>query len=164
MPEKAGPEARPASGPRRVIPPPVLFFSCFLAGWGLGTWRPFSLGLPAVPMRLALAVPLFLLVLAIGAWAFGLFRRHGTSISPWGDPSALITTGPYRFSRNPLYVAAVLTLLAFSVLLDSLWILVFVPVLLLLLDVLVIRHEEARLLLRFGERYLDYSARVRRWI
>jgi len=152
------------SGPRRVIPPPVLFFSCLLAGWGLGTWRPLSLGLPTVPERLSLAAPLFLLVLAIGAWAFGLFRRHETSISPWGDPSALITTGPYRFSRNPLYVAAVLTLLGFSLLLDSLWILVFVPVLLLLLDVLVIRHEEARLLLRFGERYLAYNARVRRWI
>jgi protein-S-isoprenylcysteine O-methyltransferase Ste14 len=147
-----------------VIPPPVLFFSCLLAGWGLGTWRPLSIGLSEVPARLAVAVPLFLAVCAIFAWSFGLFRRHDTSISPWGDPTALITTGPYRFSRNPLYVATALTLLAFSLLLDSLWILGLVPVLLLLLDRLVIRHEETRLLLRFGERYAAYSSRVRRWI
>lgn len=164
MPEKAGPEVRPSSGPRRAIPPPVLFLSCLLAGWGLDSLHPISLGPSSVPVRLALAVPFFVLVAAIGAWAFGLFRRHETSISPWGDPSALITTGPYRFSRNPLYVAAVLTLFAFSVLLDSFWILIFVPILVLLLGILVIRHEEALLLLRFGERYLAYSARVRRWI
>ncbi len=145
------------------MPPPMLFFACLLAGWGLGFWKPLSLGLSTVPVRLALAIPLFVLVAAIVSWAFRLFRRHGTSVSPSGDPSALITSGPYRFSRNPLYAATVLTLLAFSVLLDSAWILGFVPVLVLLLDVLVIRREEALLLQKFGDRFVAYSARVRRW-
>ena len=163
MPERTGLEARPPSRPRRVIPPPALFFACLLSGWGLGFWKPLRLGLSTVPVRLVLAVPLFVLVAAIFSRAFRLFRRHETSISPWGDPPTLITTGPYRFSRNPLYVAAVLTLLAFSVLLDSVWIFGFVPVLVLLLDVLVIRREEALLHQRFGERYVAYSARVRRW-
>ncbi len=146
------------------VPPPVFFFACLLLGWALGFTWPLSLGLKALPVRLALALPLFLLAVSIGVWAFHTFRRGRTSPMPFGTPAELLTSGPFRLSRNPLYVALILSLTAFSALLDSAWVLASVPVLALALDHFIIPGEEARLRQVFGDRYTAYSGKVRRWL
>lgn len=109
-------------------------------------------------------MPLFLFAFSLGVWAFTCFRTHRTSVDPYAVPSTLITSGPFRFSRNPLYIALVTTLAAFAAVLDSFCVLCFVPILPLLLSVLVIPHEEAHLLNHFGQRFNEYKARVRRWL
>ena len=125
---------------------------------------PASLGLSSVPSRLCVAIPLFFAAFGLGAWGLLTFRRHGASPEPSAVPSTLVTSGPFRFSRNPLYIALVVTLAAFAALLNSLWLLCFVPFLALLLHTLVIPREEARLLQHFGPQYLAYTRNVRRWL
>jgi protein-S-isoprenylcysteine O-methyltransferase Ste14 len=146
------------------VPPPVFFFACLLLGWALNFNWPLSLGLKALPVRLALALPLFLLALLIGLSAFYTFWRGRTSPMPFGTPAALLTSGPFRLSRNPLYVAVIIFLTAFSLLLDSAWVLATVSVLGLALGHFIIPGEEARLRQVFGDRYTTYSGRVRRWL
>jgi len=144
-------------------PPPLLFLGCLLLGWGLGFLHPLGLGLARVP-RLTLALGLQGVALVLGLWGLLTFKRHRTTPEPNGVASALLTTGPYRFTRNPLYLSLSATLTAFSFFLDSAWVLILVPGLVLLLDRLVIAREEARLQAQFGETYLAYRHRVRRWI
>jgi protein-S-isoprenylcysteine O-methyltransferase Ste14 len=83
---------------------------------------------------------------------------------PFGTPAAMLTSGPFQLSRNPLYVAAIIVLTAFSPLLDSAWVLATVPILAFALDHFIIPGEEARLRQVFGDGYTAYSARVRRWL
>jgi protein-S-isoprenylcysteine O-methyltransferase Ste14 len=83
---------------------------------------------------------------------------------PFSTPAAMLTSGPFRLSRNPLYVASIIFLTAFSPLLDSAWVLATVPVMALALDHFIIPGEEARLRHVFGDRYTAYSGRVRRWL
>jgi protein-S-isoprenylcysteine O-methyltransferase Ste14 len=146
------------------VPPPVFFFACLLSGWALGFARPLSLGLETLPVRLALALPLFFLALSIGVWSLLTFRLGRTSPMPFRTATVLLTSGPFQLSRNPLYVALILTLTAFSALLDAAWVLASVPVLALALNRFIIPGEEARLRQIFRGQYTAYSGKVRRWL
>jgi protein-S-isoprenylcysteine O-methyltransferase Ste14 len=144
--------------------PPLLFLGCLLAGWGAGRLHALPLGaqvIPGLPWLLALGL---VIPAGLGGSALFRFRRHGTTHEPQGMPTALVATGPYRFTRNPMYLALSTLLTWFALLLDSAWVLLLVPVLVLLLDRVVIPFEEARLRGLFGEAYLDYCRRVRRWL
>lgn len=147
---------------RKSPPPPLLFFGCLLLGWGLGFLRPLPTGLPD-PARFIGCGCLWLLGACLGAWGLFTFKRHGTTHEPNGVASTLLTSGPFGFSRNPLYLALTMLLAGFGLLLDSLWVLALTAVLVLLLNRLVIAGEEARLRAQFGEAYLAYAKRVRRW-
>lgn len=125
--------------------------------WSLG------LGLPDLP-RWAAGSGLLAAAVALGGWGLFTFRRGDTTPEPNGVASSLLTSGPFRFSRNPLYLALSTTLAAFGLLLDSAWVLLLAPLLALLLDRLVIRREESRLRAQFGDAYLAYTRRVRRWL
>lgn len=143
--------------------PPLLFSGCLLVGWGVGFLHPLGLGLPDAARYWASALAL-LCGASLGGWGLLTFRRMGTTHEPNGTASTLLTSGPFRFSRNPLYLALSATLVGFALLLDSAWIAMLVPVLVALLDRLVIAREEVRLRAQFGEAYLAYARRVRRWI
>ena len=151
------------STPRRSPQPPLLFVGCLLVGWGLGFIHPLSLGLPPA-VRLVLGAMLLLLAGIHGGWGLLTFKRMGTTPEPNGVASALLTSGPFRWSRNPLYLGLSLLLVWLGVLLDSAWMLWLTPVLVLLLDRLVIVREEIRLHAQFGQGYLAYTRRVRRWL
>lgn len=146
------------------VPPPVYFATCLVAGVALGWLHPLSFGLTETVQQVAVALPPFLLGAVTGLWGLRSFRRAATSHRPFTVPNELVTTGPFRFSRNPLYLSQLLILTALSALLDSPWVLAFVPVLALALDRFIIPGEEARLSKAFGERYAAYCARVRRWL
>jgi len=146
------------------IPPAVWFLGLLGAGWGLETWRALPLGWTSFGGQLATAIVLFAGAAAVAGWGIVLFQLKKTTIVPFGTASALVTSGPFRFSRNPLYVALVVTLAAFGVLLDSAWYLILALLLALALDRFVIREEEKRLRELFGEEFARYSERVRRWL
>jgi len=146
------------------VPPPVYFGVCLLAGWSLDrSWR-WTLGLDDLFLRLMLGGALLALAAALGLWSLILFRRARTTPLPFGTPKALLTSGPFRISRNPLYVALGLALAAFGALLDNGWVLAFLPLLLLALDRCIVPGEEIRLRELFDEVYLAYCGRVRRWL
>ena len=143
------------------IPPPVWALVYTLAAaavsWGLG-W-PAGLRIPAI------GVPLTFLAWAPAIWAVVLFRRAGTEIRPDSDSNrALLTEGPYRFTRNPMYLGIVASSLGFALWVGA-WPMLLVPVAILATVSLVhIPFEEAKMRRQFGSAFDAYAARVRRWV
>ncbi len=146
------------------IPPPVWFFGCLGAGWGLDKALPLSIPFPSLGWQLGPALLLFATASGLAVWAMGLFHLRRTTVLPFGVATALLTTGPYRWSRNPLYIATVATLVAFGLLLGTFWVLLSAAALVLALDRLVIPGEEAVLAGVFGNDHANYARRVRRWL
>ena len=93
-----------------------------------------------------------------------IFKRKGTTILPFRQSSALVTTGPFRISRNPIYVGMAAALLGLSMMLGTAWPFGAVPVFVWVIDRYFIRREEAMLEAAFGADYREYKTRVRRWI
>jgi protein-S-isoprenylcysteine O-methyltransferase Ste14 len=116
-----------------------------------------------VPQLVAGAV---LLLLGLGVMLWGiraqLFAR--TTIMPHRSARALVTTGPFRFTRNPTYLGLVAMYLGVAVVLNDAWPLVLLPFVLVTMTSWVIVREEAHLLDAFGDEYRAYCSRVRRWI
>ncbi len=122
------------------------------------------------PMRLAaisLEIPGYV-VLGLGAfvalWAFNTLRGAETTANPYKPTGALVISGPFRFSRNPLYLAMTLLYLGLALFLNTLWPVVLSPILLTIMLFGVIFREERYLLLKFGTKYLKYKVAVRRWL
>ena len=91
-------------------------------------------------------------------------RQSHTPVEPWKTPVQLVTSGPFRFSRNPIYVMFILVLISIGIAANSIWFLAASPLLVLLLDRVVITREEAWLEELFGSEYTSYKSRVRRWL
>jgi len=102
--------------------------------------------------------------IALVLWAAVLFRRAGTTIKPFQKSSALITGGPYRITRNPIYVGMVGALIGTAVLLGSVAPFLVIPAFAALIQSKFIRAEEAALERTFGSVFLDYKSKVRRWL
>lgn len=102
--------------------------------------------------------------LALAVSCFILFARRRTTIMPSGHPSRLVLDGPYRFTRNPMYLALVLSYVGLCLQLGLLWAVALLPLPWLALQLYVIPFEEARLRNEFGRQYSAYRARVRRWL
>ena len=145
-------------------PPPLLYVAGIAAGWlAQRVWPLRITGHPS-PVRTTLAIAFGLGWLALFAAAGGAFVRKRTSIIPNRPTTALVTTGIYRFTRNPMYVSMVLLYLAVTLALDSWWPLLFLPLVVIAVDRLVIRREERYLWHAFPHEYSEYRKRVRRWV
>jgi len=102
--------------------------------------------------------------LALVIWAVRLFRRAGTTHLPWGTPTALVADGPYRFTRNPMYLGMLLVLLGIAFFLGTLPMFLAPLAFYLTIDATAIPREEAMLTRSLGEAYVAYTRRVRRWL
>lgn len=148
----------PQGGARVRFPPPLVFALAILIGAFLPGLR------PSVWSSAPAGMVLVILGVAFGAWAVGWFRRTGQDPKPWTPSPELISRGPYRFSRNPMYVGMTLVTLGIGGLLARGWIALLAPVALLLVHRLAVVREEAYLSAKFGEPYLAYKAKVRRYL
>ena len=146
-----------------AVPPPAHFFALLLAGVGIDYFKRVPFLPEVLTIQLLSALPCFGLALAIAIWAFSTFRRRHTSPEFGKVVASLVQDGPYRFSRNPLYVALILILAGFACALNNAWLALAVPVLLVVLDRFVVVREELFLADLFGPAYASYRARVRRW-
>ena len=146
-----------------LVPPPVALALCVAAAWLAGRVWPAPFLPPGLPHALA-GGALVALGLAIGIWAVLHFRRAATSVRPDRPTSAILSTGPYRYSRNPIYAAMFVVVAGLAVALDSLWQFAALAALFVVLRWGVVAREEAYLTRKFGAVYLDYARRVRRWI
>jgi protein-S-isoprenylcysteine O-methyltransferase Ste14 len=146
------------------FPPPFVYVAGILVGWLLNRrWRlPITGG--GSSAREALAVVLMVAWLAISVGAFAAFRRHKTTIVPNRPASAVVTDGPYRYTRNPMYVSLVSLYLGLALLMNTWWAIILLPVVILVVDRKVIAREERYLSSAFPDAYGPYSARVRRWV
>ncbi|MFT7471508.1 MAG: protein-S-isoprenylcysteine O-methyltransferase Ste14 [Kiritimatiellia bacterium] len=144
------------------FPPPAIFASCILLGAGLQYLRPVGLGIPESIEILGYLLVLFGITIAI--LVATSFRRAGTAIEPWKPTTSIVTTGFYAWSRNPIYAGFCLINIGIGIASNSLWIFVsFIPAAFLLYHV-AIAKEEAYLAEKFGEEYLAYKKKVRRWV
>ena len=146
-------------------PPPTVFVVAFLLGLALDRWV-LRLRLDAVS-RSVLVIGGWLLIAAgllVLLWALLTFLRARTGIMPSQSARAVVATGPYRFSRNPMYVAMSAIHVGLSLLMSVAWPLILLPLALAALYALVIRREERYLGDAFREEYAAYRARVRRWL
>lgn len=103
-------------------------------------------------------------VLGLGLWSVVLFRRSGQNENPWKPTPRIVARGPFRLTRNPMYLQMLLICVGFAVLLMNWWILILTPLVAWTLQRFAIEPEEAYLERKFGDAYRDYKRRVRRWL
>ena len=161
-------EVSAAAAPRdhaRVMAPPPLLFGLVLAA-GLILDRVAPLAIPVVPLPLIKAMGTLLLLAAAGIMVPTalLMLKHKTALRPDRTTTTLVCGGFFRYSRNPLYFSLLLVYSGIALHANSLWLFFFLPVLFMLLDRGVVRREEIYLESKFGDDYLRYKAKVRRWI
>lgn len=143
------------------LPPPLLYLAGILLGLGLDRVLPI---VDAPPGFWLPGLALVLAGLALDAWALWRLRAARTTILPWGEPSALVTDGPFRVSRNPIYVGYALEYVGAALWIGTVWGWILLPVVLAVMDRVLIPREERALDAAFGPAYASYRARVRRWV
>ena len=146
-----------------IVPPPLIYLPTLLVGLALHFAVPVSF-LPGYWLQLAIGLPLIGASGIVVATAFRTMRRAGTEINVNKPTTAIVMQGPYRFSRNPMYLAMTLLYLGIAISLSALWMLVLVPIPFAIINLGVIKREERYLKQKFGQEYLSYKARVRRWL
>ncbi len=142
--------------------PPFILLAALGAQAALHRWLPGAAWL-GFPWTLAGLGPL-LGGLVLGGSAAGRFRRRGTPIRPGRPSTALVTDGPYRFTRNPMYLGMSLVLIGVAILMGTLTPLSVPPLFVVVIQVLFVEWEQRLLDERFGEEYRHYRARVRAWV
>ncbi|HLJ59449.1 MAG TPA: isoprenylcysteine carboxylmethyltransferase family protein [bacterium] len=145
-----------------VAPPPLIYLAAVVVGLALRRLAP----APVLPRPLAyeLGVAVIVIAVALALWGVREMRRAGTSESTAVPTRALVTTGPFRLSRNPLYVSLTLCYLGIMLAAQALWGLALVVVVLFVMRRGVIDREERYMSRRFGDAYLRYRKQVRRWM
>jgi protein-S-isoprenylcysteine O-methyltransferase Ste14 len=144
------------------VPPPAYYLAGLLAGVGLEVAFPID----GAPLWAVLPVALICgaLWLVLDGGAMLHFRRAGTSMVPLNPSTALVVSGPYRFTRNPMYLGMAFLYVGLAFALGVIWAVILLPLVIAAVDQLVIAREEAYLVRKFGQPYCDYMARVRRWL
>jgi protein-S-isoprenylcysteine O-methyltransferase Ste14 len=149
--------------PSIPIPPPLIFVACLGSGFLLDHLFPSKIFQLTGVLRL---ISSGILILFSGYLALGsifMLLRNKTPFDPSKPTLKIVCQGPFRFSRNPMYLALVLLMAGAAVFTGSLWMCLAVPVLWIALDIVAVRPEEDYLERSFGVRYLEYKAKVRRW-
>ena len=148
--------------PEVLMPPPLLHLGGLFIGYTLD--RVFHWQLAPSDERVALALLPALPAVALILWTALLFRRHRTTLLPQRAASTLVTQGPFRISRNPIYLSFALLHLACAIANGSPGMLLTLPLVVYVMDRHVIAAEEAFHQRQFGEAWQAYRARVRRWL
>ena len=162
--------------PGVIAPPPLIYLGFLFLGWGLARlgaqpdaveagfgWLAAGFGL-TLEARRAVALVLIIGGLLFDGMAAGLFRRRGTAVEPWKPSTALIVEGPYRLSRNPIYLGFAITYVGLAIAMDSGVALLMLLPCLVVVDRFVIAREERYLSAKFGAPYEVYRQKVRRWL
>lgn len=144
------------------IHPPILLVIHILLAWLLGRF----IALPFVvsPMIRNLGLALAGIGFLLGLFSLYAFTKARTTLNPHGSVKTIVSSGVYRFTRNPIYLGMALMLIGFPLAFGNVWGIPLTPVFILLMNKLVIEHEEAYLEKKFGEAYTGYKSRVRRWL
>jgi protein-S-isoprenylcysteine O-methyltransferase Ste14 len=148
--------------PGVIVFPPALFGGTLLVGLVLHFIWPAHL-ISGSWVRIAGAI-LFVAGGALAIWGRKTMVRAGTNVLPTRPALAIVTDGPFRFTRNPLYLANAVAYLGLTLVFNTVWTLLLYVPMLLVIHWGIIRREERYLEAKFGETYLAYKARVRRWL
>ncbi len=147
-----------------LAPPPILYLLTLAAAVVLDRLLPLLAIWQSGKLTTVIGVALALLAMVIFASALMRFKQAGTHVPHWMPTTALVTDGIFAYSRNPIYVAMTMLYLGIALIVASPWMLILLPPLLIIMQLGVIKREEAYLREKFGQAYIDYCARVRRWM
>lgn len=150
------------NGPQIRVIPPLVYLVAFLIGYGLEQLWPLTK--VSWPWNTATGVILICLSVLMVSPAIVRFRRAATPFDVRKPATALVTDGPYRYSRNPGYLALTLLYLGGALLVESVWVLILLAPTLVVMTHAVIKKEEEHLEAQFGEAYCQYKVKVRRWL
>ena len=146
----------------RNIHPPLVMLAHLLAAFLLNWVLPLPI---AFSKSLEWAGTILVFIgLGFAFSAVSQFGKMRTTLDPHGSVSTIVTSGPYRFSRNPIYLGFVFTLIGLPLALGNYWGVVLSPLMMVLMLQLVIKHEEVYLEEKFRDVYASYKSRVRRWL
>jgi len=148
---------------RVLVRPPIAWAVAVIAGFALDWLEPLPLVPDDLPAGLLGAV-VFMLALALGIWAVDTLTRAGTNVPTNRPTTAMVESGPYRFTRNPIYLGMFGVLIGLAIAFDTPWPLVTLVPFALVIRYGVVAREEAYLERKFGQAYRDYKKRVRRWL
>jgi len=153
-------------GPNVRIPPPLLFLMPLITGFIVQHFVPTQIASGVDPARTLRLVGWaeILIALSLMFWGIGTFKRKQTAVIPVHPARVLVEEGPYRFTRNPMYLGFTVLYLGICFVANAFWPLIFLPEVIALLYLIAIRREEAYLEREFGDAYRDYRSRVRRWV
>lgn len=155
----------PIRNPGVKFPPPLLFVAGFLVGWLLDRrWPHHIMSHERTGIAEAAGSVAIVAGVAVIAWAFATFIRHRTAIYPNQPAARIVRDGPFRWTRNPMYVSMALLYLGLALVMNTLLPVFILPLVLYLLVRLVIRREERYLASAFGEDYAAYCRDVGRWL
>lgn len=145
-----------------VVPPPLIYLVCLLAGLGLDYLWP----VPVLPQAMQYGAGGVLTIAGVLLFGSTLkeFSRANTSVNHRRPTTTVITRGPFRITRNPVYGSMTMLFIGIATLIDGLWILAMVIPAVLIVHFIVILKEEAFLEREFGDTYRHYKKSVRRWI
>jgi protein-S-isoprenylcysteine O-methyltransferase Ste14 len=149
--------------PNVVIPPPIAWALAILAGLGVGWLYPLQFVPISIP-RAWVGGGVFALGLALAIWAIVTIRRAGTQFDINKPTTTIVVNGPYRLTRNPIYLGMFLGQTGVAIGFDNLWVLGMLAPFYLVIRHGVVAREEAYLERKFGAVYLGYKSRVRRWV
>jgi protein-S-isoprenylcysteine O-methyltransferase Ste14 len=146
------------------VPVPWVFVLTYLLGAALQSLRPWTISPAAARASVITGGVLFAVGAVIAGWGLMIFHKARTTTVPGESSVKLVTWGPYRFTRNPMYVGLSLAYLGEAALLRQIWPVLLLPVTLAYLNLTVIAVEEAKLQEVFHDQYERYRLRVRRWV
>jgi protein-S-isoprenylcysteine O-methyltransferase Ste14 len=148
--------------PNVIGPPPLIALAAIAIGFALEEAWPTAL--PQHSLRLGAGLVLFALGFTLFSWALITFRAAGTSVETRKPSTTVVETGPYRFTRNPIYLGMTLAIFGVGIAAGSLWVIAMTLPFLVVIDYGVIVREERYLEAKFGATYRGYRERVRRWL
>ena len=149
---------------RVIVPPPLVYVPTLVTGIVLHfSWVPFRF-FPQLWMGHAAGWPFIVVSALVAVWAVRTMFRAGENPSAYRPTGAIVSVGPYAFSRNPMYSSFVLLYVGIALVLNTAWPVIFLPLSLIAIHYGVIVREEFYLEKLFGAEYRQYRARVRRWL
>ena len=147
-----------------IAPPPLIYAASILVGLLLDYVWPLRIPISQTWITTLVGVSLMVLGGLLAVAGSLALRRAGTPVSPYEATSDIVRTGPYRFSRNPLYVALSLLQVGVGIWVNNVWVVAMLIPGLVVMSWGVVAREEAYLAHGFGEEYLEYKSSVRRWL
>jgi protein-S-isoprenylcysteine O-methyltransferase Ste14 len=145
-----------------MVHPPVVGLMFIVIAYFLGRFTPLPFSAPAILRYFGLALTFLGFLMGIGA--FIEFRKARTTQDAHGSAKQLVTSGIYRFTRNPVYLGFLLMVVGLPLNSGLYWGIVLAPFYVFLMNRLIIQHEETYLEKKFGKTYAGYMSRVKRWL
>ena len=151
---------RPKISP--AVHPPIVALMFIVIAYFLGRFAPLPFSAPVILRYIGLAITFVGFLLGMAALIE--FRKARTTLDPHGSAKQVVTSGIYRFTRNPIYLGFLLMVIGLPLNSGLYWGFVLAPFYVFMMNRLIIQHEEAYLEKKFGKTYTSYTSRVRRWL